>query len=108
MAGRASRLRPAPTPCPASPMNTCAAGWKRGASSAGPARERGRVPELPLHEEKPPCLVFEDIPGTLKGSRVLVNFFGGKRQNMTLGFPSDLSKIELSEGFRSHYLADLS
>ena len=47
------------------------------------------------------------MPGTLKGSRVLVNFFGGKRKNMTLGFPTDLSKLELSEGFRTNFMADL-
>ncbi len=45
--------------------------------------------------------MFEDIPGALPGSRVLVNFFGGRRRNMTLGFPSDYSKIELSEAFHS-------
>ena len=44
-------------------------------------------------------MIFTDVPGSLKGSRVLVNFFGGKRKNMTLGFPSDLSKLELSEQF---------
>jgi 3-octaprenyl-4-hydroxybenzoate carboxy-lyase len=41
------------------------------------------------------------------GSRVVVNFFGGRRQKMTLGFPLHLSKLELSEAFREHYLADL-
>ena len=34
-----------------------------------------------------------DIPNLLPGSRVLVSFFGGKRQNMTLGFPTDLPKL---------------
>jgi 4-hydroxy-3-polyprenylbenzoate decarboxylase len=91
-------------------------GWMDEARKLGEIREVkglswqkdiGEVSELALHDEKAPCLVFEDVPGALKGSRVLVNFFGGKRQNMTLGFPTHLSKIELSEGFRSHYLADL-
>jgi UbiD family decarboxylase len=67
----------------------------------------GMVSEMALHDDNAPCFVFEDVPGTIKGSRVLVNFFGGKRKNMTLGFPTDLSKIELSEGFRAHYAADL-
>ena len=40
--------------------------------------------------------MFKDIPGTLPGSRVLVNFFGGQRQKMTLGFPTHLNKLELS------------
>ena len=52
-------------------------------------------------------MVFEDVPGTLAGSRVVVNFFGGRRQKMTLGFPLHLSKLELSEAFREHYMADL-
>ena len=47
----------------------------------------GMVSEMALHDENAPCFIFEDIPGTIKGSRVLVNFFGGKRKNMTLGFP---------------------
>ena len=46
---------------------------------------------------------FRRIPGYPKGFRVLTNFFGGKRQNMTLGFPTGLNRIELSEAF----LADL-
>ena len=31
----------------------------------------------------------------------------GKRKNMTLGFPTDLSKPELSEGFRVHHAAQM-
>src|SRR5271163_2653538 len=67
----------------------------------------GMAAEVILHDENAPCVVFEDIPGTLAGSKVLVNFFGGRRQRMTLGFPLHLSKLELSEAFRAHYLADL-
>jgi UbiD family decarboxylase len=69
--------------------------------------EIGQASEVILHDEKAPCLIFEDVPGTLPGSRVLVNFFAGKRQNMTLGFPSDLNKIELSEEYRKAYMAQL-
>jgi 4-hydroxy-3-polyprenylbenzoate decarboxylase len=36
-----------------------------------------------------------------------VNFFGGDRQKMTLGFPKHLNKLELSEAFRLNYMADL-
>ena len=67
----------------------------------------GMVSEMALHDDNAPCFIFTDVPGTIEGSRVLVNFFGGKRKNMTLGFPTDLSKIELSEGFRVHYAADM-
>ncbi len=69
--------------------------------------EIGMASEVILHDEKAPAVLFEDVPGTLPGSRVLVNFFGGKRQNMTLGFPTDLGKLELTEEFRKHYMADL-
>ncbi len=70
-------------------------------------RDIGMAAEVVLHDAKAPCVVFEDIPGTLKGSRVLVNFFSGKRMNMTLGFPSDMTKFELSEAFREHYMEDI-
>jgi 4-hydroxy-3-polyprenylbenzoate decarboxylase len=67
----------------------------------------GTVSEMAYHTDNAPCFVFEDIPGTLPGSRMLVNFFDGKRKNMTLGFPTEMSKVELSEGFRTHYGADM-
>jgi len=69
--------------------------------------EIGLVSELAIREERGPCVLFEDIPGTLPGSRVLVNFFGGKRRNMTLGFSPDLPKLALTEAFRLNYLAEL-
>src|SRR4029077_19770155 len=59
------------------------------------------------HSATAPCVIFDDVPGCPKGFRVLTNFFGGRRQNMTLGFPTDLSKLELSEAFLSTYLKDL-
>ena len=64
----------------------------------------GMAAEVILHDENAPCVIFEEVPGTLKGSRILVNFFGGKRQRMTLGFPAELSKLELSEAFRTNYM----
>jgi 4-hydroxy-3-polyprenylbenzoate decarboxylase len=70
-------------------------------------QEIGMAAEVVLHEESAPCIIFEDVPGTLPGSRVLVNFFGGDRQKMTLGFPHHLNKLELSEAFRTNYMADL-
>jgi 4-hydroxy-3-polyprenylbenzoate decarboxylase len=70
-------------------------------------RDIGMAAEVVLHEPKAPCVVFEDIPGSLKGSRVLVNFFSGKRMNMTLGFPSQLNKIQLTDAFHRNYMKDL-
>jgi 4-hydroxy-3-polyprenylbenzoate decarboxylase len=58
--------------------------------------EIGMASEVILHDESAPAVLFEDVPGTLPGSRVLVNFFGGLRQRMTLGFPTHLNKLELS------------
>src|SRR5215471_2976931 len=68
----------------------------------------GMVSEMALRDDAAPCFVFDEVPGTIKGSRVLVNFFGGKRKSMTLGFPTDHSKIELSEGFRTHFMGPLT
>lgn len=70
-------------------------------------RDIGMATEVVLHDENAPCVVFEDIPGTLPGSRVLVNFFAAKRKNMTLGFPTDLTKLQLTDGFHKHYMAEL-
>ena len=67
----------------------------------------GMVSEMAAHTDNAPCFVFEDIPDSLPGSRILINFFDGRRKNMTLGFPTDLSKVELSEGFRVHYGASM-
>jgi UbiD family decarboxylase len=64
----------------------------------------GLAAEAVLRAEDGPCVVFEDIPGSAKGTRVLLNVFAGTRRNMTLGFPDDLTKWELSEAFRDAYL----
>src|SRR5215472_10494437 len=63
-------------------------------------RDIGMVAEMSAHADDAPCFVFKDVPGTLQGSRLLVNFFAGKRKNMTLGFSTELNKLELSESFR--------
>ena len=68
----------------------------------------GLVAGVAMHEDGAPCFVFDQVPGTIAGSRLLVNFFGGKRKNMTLGFPTELSKIELSEGFRSNFMGPMT
>ena len=65
------------------------------------------VTELLCHSDTTPCVICEDVPGTLPGSRILVNFWGAKRKNMTFGFPTHLSKLELSEAYRRHYTSGL-
>src|SRR5229473_580326 len=57
-------------------------------------KDIGMASEVILHEESAPCVIFEEVPGALPGSKVLVNFFGGQRQKMTLGFPSHFSELE--------------
>jgi 4-hydroxy-3-polyprenylbenzoate decarboxylase len=69
--------------------------------------EIGMASELVMHPEDAPCVVFDDIPGFDKGYRILLNFFGGTRQNMTLGFPTDLDKLDLSEAYYEHQLKDM-
>ena len=59
----------------------------------------GMAAELLQHDENAPAALFDKIPQVPEGYRVLVNFFGGKRKNMTLGFPTDLNKVQLSEAF---------
>jgi 3-polyprenyl-4-hydroxybenzoate decarboxylase len=67
----------------------------------------GACAEFVQKEEKSPCVVFTKIPDSLLGSRVLTNFFAGRRMNMTLGFPLHLTKLELTEAVRQHYMTDL-
>ncbi len=66
-------------------------------------RDIGMVTELLHHTDPAPCALFDKVPGCPDGFRVLTNFFGGKRRGMTIGFPADMSKLELSDG-----LADIT
>jgi len=52
--------------------------------------------ELLHHSDPAPAALFDNIPGYPKGYRILTNFFGGKRMNMTFGFPQGLSRVDLS------------
>jgi len=84
-----------------------ALGELREVKGASWEEEIGMAAEVVLHDENAPCVVFDDVPGCPEGFRVLTNFFGGKRKNMTLGFPIDLNKLDLTEAFREHFLSDL-
>jgi 4-hydroxy-3-polyprenylbenzoate decarboxylase len=66
-------------------------------------REIGMVGAMLQRADPSPCAIFDEIPGVKPGFRVLVNFFGGKRANVTLGFPAGLSKVELSDAFLKVY-----
>ena len=57
----------------------------------------GLATELLQHDARAPAALFDSIGGYPKGFRVLANFFGGRRQNMTFGFPAEFTKVQLSE-----------
>jgi UbiD family decarboxylase len=84
-----------------------ALGEVRVVKGASWQEEIGMAAELVLHSDTAPCVVFDEIPGVARGHRVLTNFFGGRRKNMTLGFPLNLGKLELSEAFLEAYLREL-
>ena len=65
--------------------------------------EIGAITDIIQHDEKAPAVLFDNIPGFPSGYRVLCNVFGGKRQNVVLGFSPSLSKVELSEAFLQEY-----
>jgi UbiD family decarboxylase len=66
----------------------------------------GLATTLVKYRDGTPALLFDEIPRTAKGFRVLSNFFGGKRKNMSLGFPTDLDKVALSEAWAEVYSHD--
>jgi 4-hydroxy-3-polyprenylbenzoate decarboxylase len=84
-----------------------ALGELRVVTGANWQEEIGLASELVLHSDTAPCIIFDEVPGIQKGFRVLTNFFGGKRKNMTLGFPANLTKLELTEAFLENYLSNL-
>ena len=68
--------------------------------------EIGLATELVSHADNAPAVLFEDIPGVDKSFRVLANIFGGTRKNMTLGFRTDLDKVQLSDAFANAWDTD--
>jgi 4-hydroxy-3-polyprenylbenzoate decarboxylase len=78
-------------------------GELRDVEGANWQEEIGMATELLQHSDPAPAALFDKIPGYAAGYRVLTNFFGGKRMNMTLGFPTELSRVELSDAFLRAY-----
>ena len=62
----------------------------------------GEVVEVMCHDEGTPTVVFDDFPDCPKGFRLLINWFTGTRKNMTLGFPPELTRVELSHAYHRH------
>jgi UbiD family decarboxylase len=80
-----------------------ALGELRTIKGANWEEEIGAITDVVQHDETAPAVLFDEIPGYPKGFRVLSNAFGGKRQNVILGFSPTLSKVELSQVFLSEY-----
>jgi 4-hydroxy-3-polyprenylbenzoate decarboxylase len=81
-------------------------GELRTVEGASWQEEIGMAAELVSHDENAPAVLFDSVPGCAKGFRVVTNIFGGKRMRTTLGFPTDLGKVELSEAFLESCLVD--
>ena len=71
----------------------------RDVTGANCEEEIGMATEMLHHTDPAPAALFDKIPGYADGFRVLTNFFGGKRMNMTLGFPEVDNKLALSTKF---------
>jgi 4-hydroxy-3-polyprenylbenzoate decarboxylase len=78
----------------------------REVSGASWQEDIGLAAEAILRADNGPCVVFDDVPGSPKGFRLLLNMFAGTRRNMTLGFPDHLTKLELSEAYREAFLTN--
>jgi UbiD family decarboxylase len=78
-------------------------GELRNVDHASCEEDIGEATEILHHSDPSPAALFDHIPGYSKGFRVLTNFFGGKRMNMSLGLPTDLNKQELSDTFYETY-----
>ncbi len=81
-------------------------GEVRDVAGASWQEDIGLAAEAVLRAENGPCVVFDEIPGCAKGFRVLLNIFAGTRRNMTMGFPDNLNKWELSQAYREAYLKE--
>jgi UbiD family decarboxylase len=82
-----------------------ALGEVKHVTGASSEEDIGLAAEVILREENGPCVVFSEIPGHKIDARLLLNVFAGKRRNMTLGLPENLSKWELSDEYRKNYLS---
>ena len=81
-------------------------GELRVVTGASWQQDIGLACTLMKYSDDNPALLFDEIPGHRKGFRVLAGIFGGKRKNMTLGFPPGLDKVALSEAWAEVYSHD--
>src|SRR3972149_8079649 len=60
-------------------------GEVRAVDGASWQEEIGMAAELLNHSDPAPAVLFDKIRGYPQGYRILVNFFGGRRENKTVG-----------------------
>ncbi len=81
-------------------------GELRVVEGAGWEEDIGLAAEAVVKEDDGPAILFDGVPGCPRGHRVLINVFAGRRRNMTLGFPDELTKVELSDACYDAYVRD--
>jgi UbiD family decarboxylase len=86
--------------------------WMREAEKLGELKtvlgaswqeEIGLAADVVIPSDDGPAVLFDEVPGSPKGFRLLINVFAGKRRAMTLGFPQGLTKQDLSQAYFDHY-----
>jgi len=65
--------------------------------------EIGLAADVVIPSDDGPAVIFDEVPGSPKGFRLLINVFAGRRRGMTLGFTQGLTKQELSQAYFDHY-----
>lgn len=78
-----------------------AMGHLRHVSGANAESEIGELADFIQHVDQSPAVLFDNIPGYDPSFRILVNSFGHTdRVAFTLGLPTGLSKVPLSDAWR--------
>src|SRR5258708_35935076 len=84
-------------------------GWLAHAERLGEVRhikgaswqeDIGLGAEAILRAEHGPCVVFDEVPCSPKGFRLLLNMIARVRRNMTLGLPPPLTNWDLRAAYR--------
>src|SRR5436190_14901896 len=83
-----------------------AAGELKTIHGAEPREEIGAIVDIYQRRMGNPAVMFEDIPGFAKGSRVLANILTSvPRINVALGLPPQASEMELVHWWRAYMKA---
>ncbi len=75
-------------------------GGLRDVAGVDQGGEIGLITEMLHHSDESPAVLFDELPGLPKGSRILVNANGNReRLALTLGLPLDIDRTTLMERF---------